>query len=166
MTDAPDSDGEVTPAPVAQDGERRRSPLRWAAVACFVVAVLAALVPILGLAGSSGDSSADPQRSTPVAEQTTTSSPSKTATTTKKKKADADKKKTTTKRKPSATKSRDNAGEIDAIDPDITARADSEKLKSKLIVGGAAVALVGLVIFGRRARSASAKRTADQAKGK
>lgn len=166
MTEPPEPDQEQTAAPVVPEGERRMSPLRWAAVACFVVAVLAALVPVLGLAGSSGDSSAAPQRSTQAADQTTTSTSAKTTTkkTTTTKKKSATKKKSTAKRK--ASKTKDPAGEVDAIDPDSTTRADSEKLRTKLMVGGAAVVLAGLVFFGRRARWASAKRARDQAKGK
>jgi hypothetical protein len=52
------------------------------------------------------------------------------------------------------------------LDPAETDKANSQKTKNKLIAGGVAVVLLGIVIWGRRVRAKRRKKASDQAQGK
>lgn len=143
------------------DGGVRR--LRVAGYALLVVAVLAALVPILGLAAQAPSS---PQRqaaeSSRVAEQTTTRKTTTKPTTSK----------TTKKKKPSSTKpksSRKRTSEPAVVGPKINSdsneQADTMLTRRKLVVGGIALGLLVIVIWGRRARNVRRKKMDSQSKG-
>ncbi|MFO7193547.1 MAG: hypothetical protein DIU77_015000, partial [Thermocrispum agreste] len=137
---------------------------RIAGYALLVVAVLAALVPILGLASDQreGDTSAQPK---PAAEQTTTSSAKKSAEKSaekpaKKPRTSSSAERTKSKSSASRTPSRsgaESAGIGPVIDPETTERAESEEARRKLVVGGVAVGLLLIVLWGRRVRSAKSK---------
>jgi hypothetical protein len=154
----PAGDSEPLQGPEPKgDGKPRDgvSRLRIAGYALLVVAVLAALVPILGLAA---DAPTSPQRSSAessqVAQETTTRK-----TTTKPKPAKTTKKKQQTKpRKPAA-----DQGPV--IDSDSRERAENEQTRRKLVVGGIAAGLLVIVIWGRRVRSVKRKKMDAQAKG-
>lgn len=148
-----------------EDGKRKVSPLRIAGYALLVVAVLAALVPILGLAAETPNA---PERTTSAdasrvaAEQTTTRK------TTKKPPASKAKE----KKKPSSNKSRKpkRSSPADAevgpvIDSETNEQADATQTKRKLIVGGVALGLLVLVFWGRRARSVRRRKADKQSKG-
>lgn len=144
-----------------EDEERKTSLTRKIGYGLLVVAVLAALVPIVGLAT---DDPGAPAR-TAASGQTTTTKAAPT-TTTKKPKAT---KKPTASKKAKASKSRKppaTAGEGPVINPNTNDRADSEKTRSKLVVGGIAFGLLVIVIWGRRVRTVRHKKMASQAKGK
>ncbi len=52
------------------------------------------------------------------------------------------------------------------LDPAETDRANSEKTKNKLVAGGVAVVLLGIVVWGRRIRAKKRKKDKDKAAGK
>lgn len=143
--------------PMRHDDDKM-SGLRKAGYALLVVAVLAALVPIIGLAASSGD---DPQRASNTA--ASASSAAKTTTTTKKtteKKPD----KKPEKSKPRKPKSSE-AAQGPVIDPESNERANSEKTRSKLVVGAIAAGLAVFVFWGRRVRGQRRRKIEARAKG-
>jgi cytoskeletal protein RodZ len=145
------------PEPKGDDKPRDGvSRLRIAGYALLVVAVLAALVPILGLAA---DAPTSPQRSSAessqVARETTTRK-----TTTKPKPAKTTKKKS---RKPRSSAPAADAGPV--IDSESKRQADNEQTRRKLVVGGIALGLLLIVIWGRRVRSVKRKKMDAQSKG-
>ena len=52
------------------------------------------------------------------------------------------------------------------LDPAETDKANSEKTKNKLVAGGVAVVLLGIVVWGRRIRTKKRKKDSDKASGK
>jgi len=156
--------GQAQGEPPKQEDKRGLNKLRIAGYALLVVAVLAALVPILGLASDQreGDTSAQPK---PAAEQTTTSSAKKSAEKSaekpaKKPRTSSSAERTKSKSSASRTPSRsgaESAGIGPVIDPETTERAESEEARRKLVVGGVAVGLLLIVLWGRRVRSAKSK---------
>lgn len=138
------------------------SRMRVVGYALLVVAVLAALVPILGLAAEAPSS---PQRqaaeSSRVAEQTTT----RKTTTTKKPSQTTKKKKTSTKPKSSRKKTSEPAVVGPKINSDSNEQADTMLTRRKLVVGGIALGLLVIVIWGRRARNVRRKKMDTQSKG-
>lgn len=145
--------------PVRPD-ESKMSILRKVGYGLLVVAVLAALVPIIGLAS---DDSGPPARTAagPSAQKTT----EKPTTTTKSSKKPA---KALPSRKPKSSKARKStpaAEEGPEINSENNERADTEITRSKVVVGGIAAGLLVIVIWGRRVRSVRRKKLAKQAKG-
>lgn len=142
------------------DGDDRKvSKLRIAGYALLVVAVLAALVPILGLAA---DAPSSPQRasaesSKAASAQTTTK---KTPKKTKASKAEAQKKPSSKSR---TTSEPAEVGPV--IDAESNERADAAQTRRKLVVGGIAVGLLVIVFWGRRARSQRRRKMDKQSKG-
>lgn len=114
--------------------------LRGLALTLLVVGVSCALVPILGLAGPAevavpGSPTTAPQPS-PVSMHKPQEKP-------------APEKKAPAQSKPKPSQA--DPGPL--IDPENSERANSERTKNKLIVGGVTVVLLGIVLWGRRIRS-------------
>lgn len=158
----PAGEGEPLQGPEpAGDGKARDgvSRLRIAGYALLVVAVLAALVPILGLAA---DAPTSPQRSSAessqVAQETTTRK-----TTTKPKPAKTTKKRQQTE--PRKPRSSEAAEQGPVIDSESRRQAENEQTRRKLVVGGIAAGLLVIVIWGRRVRSVKRKKMDAQSKG-
>lgn len=152
--------------PVAQEQDKREvRPLRIAGYALLVVAVLAALVPILGLAAETPgtDRTTTAAESRRVSEEQTTIR--KTPAKPKASKAKEKKKpSSSTKRKPKRSRSAEpEQGPV--IDSDSTEQADATQTKQKLIYGGVALGLLLIVLWGRRVRSAGKRKADKQSKG-
>jgi hypothetical protein len=52
------------------------------------------------------------------------------------------------------------------LDPAETDKANSQKTKNKLVAGGVAVVLLGIVVWGRRIRTKKRKKDSDKSQGK
>lgn len=52
------------------------------------------------------------------------------------------------------------------LDPAETDKANSQKTKNKLVAGGVAVVLLGIVVWGRRIRAKKRKKDSDKSQGK
>lgn len=117
--------------------------LRGLAVTLLLVGVVCALVPILGLAGPAEvavpGSPMTEARPSPVSMH---KPQEPQARPVPEKKAPAQSTPTPTQGQPGPL-----------IDPENNERADSERTKNKLIVGAVTVALLGIVVWGRRIRS-------------
>lgn len=139
------------------DGDDRKvSKLRIAGYALLVVAVLAALVPILGLAA---DAPSSPQRASAESSKAA-SAQTTTKKTPKKTKAEAKKKPSSKSRKTSQPA---EVGPV--IDAESNERADAAQTRRKLVVGGIAVGLLVIVFWGRRTRSLRRRKMDKQSKG-
>lgn len=152
------------PAQAPGGGKERRSinKLRVAGYALLVVAVLAALVPILGLASDQQSSSSQAARQ--AAEQTTTTTTRSKENTEKSATRKPRASTSATRSKPASSttrKSREPAADTAGLGPIITdeatERAEAEQARRKLIVGGVAVGLLLIVLWGRRVRAAKSK---------
>lgn len=124
---------------MSQDGEGSITKLRAVAYALLAIAVIAAAVPLLGLAADE-----EPVASKPVTTTATSVAATQPATTSKK---------TTEKTRETTAQAAEQTAQPG---PDLDERRDqanSELRRNKLIVGGAAAALFGLVLWGRRIRS-------------
>lgn len=152
-------DEQVASAKNADGDDGKVSKLRIAGYALLVVAVLAALVPILGLAADAPSSSqrASVESSRAASAQTTTE---KTPKKTKASKAKAKKKPSSKSRKTS-----EPAESGPVIDAESNERADAALTRRKLVVGGIAVGLLVIVFWGRRTRSLRRKKIDKQSKG-
>ncbi|MGH3433798.1 MAG: hypothetical protein ACRDQB_13275 [Thermocrispum sp.] len=142
--------------PGGQSGDEQRKvrKLRVAGYALLVVAVLAALVPVLGLAA---EAPSTPERaaaeSSNAAEQTTT------------KKTRQPRASKAEKKQPKRTSAEpEQVGPV--IDTDSNERADAAQTRRKLIVGGVALGLLVIVLWGRRARSLRRKSKDTQSTGR
>lgn len=146
--------------------------LRGVACALFLVSVLAALVPILGLAGPteiavSGEPIA--AESSPVAVEEEAAKQERAAQLREKR--EAAKKAAERQAKKRAAEQRETTTPPEApqgpkINPEDNERANSERAKNKLVVGGIAVGLLAFVVWGHRLRSKRHRKLKDRAKGK
>lgn len=136
--------------------------LRGVGLSLLLVAVLAALVPVLGLAGPSEVA----VRGKPVAATATSVAVKKTEDMAQPTKTKAPKKTTAPKKTPQPKTSEPKAADGPVIDPETNERANSDKQRRKLIVGGVALGLGIVVVFGRRARSKRRAKVNAQTKGK
>lgn len=150
--------------------------LRGVAYALLLVSVLAALVPVLGLAGPSQVTvSGNPvaAASSPVAVRREQSADQRAkASEAREQKQQAQEKARKAREeaeKRVAQKTKTPEPSQAPSGPDLNREveeADAATAKSKLIVGGIAVVLGAIVFFGHRARSASRRKAKAQAAGK
>lgn len=122
--------------------------LRGVGLALLLVAVACALVPILGLAGPSEVTVSGTPYTAPQPSPVSMHRPQEPATKAPTTKAPA----TGPTRKAPATKKPGQSDPGPLIDSETKRRADSEQTRTKLVVAGFAVVLLGLVVWGRRAR--------------
>lgn len=139
--------------------------LRWVGLSLLLVAVLAALVPVLGFAGPNEVA----VQGKPVAAAATSVAMKKAedqAAQARPTKAKAPAKKAQPKKTQPEKTSEPKAEDGPVIDPETSERANSDKQRRKLVVGGIALGLGIVVVFGRRARSKRRAKVNAHTKGK